>query len=44
MARSEIFSPENPVVYEIMCKDMVEPERPKRGISQGACAFCVLDK
>jgi hypothetical protein len=32
-------SPENRAVYEIMWKNMVDPERPQMAIQYGACAF-----
>ena len=33
------FFPENRVVYEIMCQNMVEPDRPQMAILFGACAL-----
>jgi hypothetical protein len=36
---NKIFSPENRAVYEIMWKNMVQPDRPQMTIQYGACAL-----
>ena len=36
---NKFFPPENRDIYEIVSKNMVEPERPQMTIQYGACAL-----
>jgi hypothetical protein len=36
---SNFFSPENPAFYEIVWKNIAEPDRPQMAIYYGACAL-----